>query len=377
MRKYFELFRKRALEVKFLDSIELDEILEINFESYLLDSVLKSLLKSEEGVSMFVSFFSDYIKGASLWFEMFCGLVRALGCEDFSRVLFKQMEIEACEHSIIDENYLKFQIRSCFDLYLNDTRLALLSTYEKAKELPKVVHYTESEFAKRLIQVVQGQNEDWAKILNEIYFFYETILLNDNTKEIIEYLKKIINYFVEMAERLQIVHEFIIPHKSWEDLLIEDIQKLGIRIEEIKKEISVIADYRINHYRNGLNATLFLLRMLWGSEELATKKLENFILSKVSIDELIPEKIKLGELSFGLVGALEEFNLARQAVEVLKEKTQNFEDAAYILGSQIFKSLYDEIIEEIKMHEYFWVEMYEALLTIQDLTVDALNEGQV
>ncbi len=374
LKKYYRLISERALEL-FFKNTELGELSKIKFEGYVSDSILESMVRLKEGVSLFVSFFSDYVKAATLWFQLFCELVRAIGYEDFKRVFFKQVELdEVVEYSKIDEGYFNFQVRSSLDLYLHDARITLLSTYRKARNLPKIVYYTDSEFAKRLIQVMEKQNEDWRKILDEIYSFYENTLLKESFEKVIEGLKKILYYFIEMGEKLQIAQDFIIPHKSWKDLLIEDIQSLGARIKEIKEDISAISDYRIKHYKHVFNATLFLLRMLWGNEELAIKKFETFARTKISTEELLPKEIQLDDLAFGLMGALEEFYLVEQAADVLKEKIQVLEEAATILGSQALQSLYEETVETIKAHDSYWEEIYETLLTIQDLTVKTLEK---
>jgi hypothetical protein len=340
----------------------------------MVDSIWESLARLKEGVALFVSFFSDYVKSCTIWYELFCELVRALGYEDFRSVLFKQVGLDnVVDTSKIDVDYFKFQVRTCLDLYIPDMRNTLLSTYLRAKDLPKVVYYTSSEFAKRLIQVMDKQNEDWLKILNEIYSFYENVLLKENLPEMIRGLKKIIGYFIEMAERLQIVQNFIIPHKSWKELLLTDIQKLGVRIEEIKEEITIIAEYRMKYYEHGLNASLFLLKMLWGSEEVVLKKLEGWARAQLSSDELLPKEFRLEDLAFGLVGAREEFNLVGQAMEVLKEKINILEEEANILGSQALQNLYEETKETIKGHDSFWEETYDKLLTIQDLAVKTLK----
>jgi hypothetical protein len=373
LKKFFKLLSGRTLELYFKNT-ELGELSKIKLKGYVADSILESMVKSEEGVSLFVSFFSDYVKSCTLWYKLFCELVRALGYEDFPSVIFKLVKLDdVVDSSKIDVNFFKFQIRTCFDLCLIDARSILLSTYLKARDLPKVVYYTTSEFAKRLIQVMEKQNEDWLKILREIYYFYENIFLKENLEEMIRGLKKIIGCFIEMAERLQIAQEFIIPHKSWKELLIEDIQNLGEKIEEIKKEISVIAEYRIEYYEHGLNATLFLLRMLWGSEELVLKKLEGWARAQLSTEELLPKEFKLEDLAFGLMGAREEFNLVDQAMEVLKEKIGVLGEAARALGSQALQNLYEEIAETISGHGSFWEETYDSLLSIQELTAKILE----
>ncbi|MFB0562213.1 MAG: hypothetical protein ACETWM_13500 [Candidatus Lokiarchaeia archaeon] len=376
LKKYFKLVFERGLEL-FFRNIELTELSRIDLKGYVSDSILESMVRLEEGVYLFVSFFSDYVKSATLWFQLFCELLRAFGTEEFLKILFKQIELDdVIEVSKIDEDYLKFQVRTSLDLYLNDSRLALLSTYRKARDLPKVVYYTRSEFAKRLIEVMEKQNEDWLKILDGIYSFYENTLLKENLEKIIKELKNIIYYFIEMAEKLQIAQEFIIPYKSWKDLLLEDIQSLGSRVEEIRKEVSVISEYRIKYYESAINACLFLLRMLWGNEELARNKFENFARTKISMEELLPKEFKLDDLSFGLIWARQEFNLVRQSADVLKEKIHVLEESAYVLGSQALESLYEETLETIREYDTYWEELYKTLLTIQDLTVKTLEHKQ-
>ncbi|MEM3587777.1 MAG: hypothetical protein QXO71_10710, partial [Candidatus Jordarchaeaceae archaeon] len=268
----------------------------------------------------------------------------------------------------------KFQVRTCLELYLSDMRSTFLSTYLKAKSLPKVVYYTSSEFAKRLIQVMDEQNEDWLKILDEIHSFYENVLLKDDFKEMVAGMKRILLLLIDMAERLQIVKDFIIPHKSWRELLLTDIQELGMKIEEIKEEISIISEYRVKYYEHGLNTVLFLLRMLWRSEEEALKRLDAWACAQLSSDELIPKEFQLEDLAFGIVGAREEFNLVGQAMDVLKEKINTLEEAAIVLGSKTLQNLYEETKETIKGHDSFWQEAYDKLLTIQDLTVNILKK---
>lgn len=374
LKKYFKQICERALELYFRN-VELEELSRIGSGGYLSDSILESMIRLKEGVSLFVSFFSDYVKSATLWFQLFCGLVEALGTKDFLKILFKQVELnDVVDPSKIEEGYLKFQVKTCLELYLHDSRLALRSTYRKARDLPKVVYYLKSEFAKRLIQVMEKQNVDWLQILDEIYSFYENILLKENIEKIVEGLKKIISYFIKMVERLQIAQDFIIPYKSWKDLLIEDIQSLGKRIEELKEEISVISDYRIKYFEHAFNASLFVLRILWDDEELALKKLDGFVRGQLPSDDLIPKEFQIEELAFGLIGARQEFNLVGQALEVLKEKIKNIEESAYVLGSQALESLYEEIEETIRGHDSIWKELYDTILTIQDLTVKLLNE---
>lgn len=376
LKKYFKLIGERAVELYFRDR-ELTELSKIDVEGYVSDSILESMVRLKEGVSLFVSFFSDYVRASTVWFELFRGLVQALGTEDFRKIIFKQVELgDVINLSKIDEDYLKFQVRTSLDLYLQDAIIVFRSTYRKARNLPKVVYYTKSEFAKRLIKIMDMQNVDWLKILDEIYSYYESILLKENFEKIVEGLKKIIYYFIEMAERLQIAQEFIIPYKSWKDLLIEDIQSLGRRIEEIREEIAVISEYRIKYYEHGYNASLFILRVLWGGEELALKKLDGFARSQLHSDELIPEEFELEDLAFGLIGAIGEFNLVGQAVEVLKEKIDVIEESGYVLGSEALQSLYEEIYETIRGHDSIWEEVYGTLLTIQDLTVKILDNSR-
>jgi len=375
LKKFFKLISDYALKVYFRN-IDLVEFGKIRFEGHVSDSILESMLRLKEGVSLFVSFFSNYVKAATLWFELFCDLVRALGSEKFFEILFRQAELEdIIDQSKIDEGYLKFQVRTSLDLHLDETRLALLSTYLEAKNLPKVVYYTGSEFAEKLIEVMDEQDKDWRKILDEIYSFYEDTLMKGNHEEILEGLKKIIRLFVDMAERLRIVQEFIIPHKSWKNLLLEDIQNLGGKIEEIKEEILTITEYRRKYFEQGFNAAIFLLGMLWGNEEIAIRKFEEYSRARLSTEELLPEEIQLEALAFGLVGAREGFNLLGQEADVLKEKIHTLEEAASILGSKALQSLYQETLELIKEHDPFWTEIYDTLLTLQDLTTKTLNNG--
>jgi len=375
LKKFFKIISEFALRVYF-KNIDLAEFTKIRFEGYVSDSILESMLRLKEGVSLFVSFFSNYVKAATLWFELFCELVRALGSTKFFEILFRQAELEdIIDQSKIDEGYLKFQVRTSLDLHLNETRLALLSTYLEAKNLPKVVYYTGSEFAEKLIEVMDEQDKDWRKILDEIYSFYEATLMKGNQEEILEGLKKIIRLFADMAERLRIVQEFIIPHKSWKNLLLEDIQNLGGKIEEIKEEILTITEYRRKYFEQGFNATIFLLGMLWENEETAIRKFEEYSRARLSTEELLPEEIQLEALAFGLVGAREGFNLLGQAADVLKEKIHTLEEAASILGSKALQSLYQETLGLIKEHDSFWTEIYDTLLTLQDLTTNTLNNG--
>ena len=189
LRKFFRLLSDRTLELYFKNT-ELEELSKIHLNGYMADSILESMLRLKEGVSLFLSFFSDYVKSCTIWYELFCELTRALGYEDFRSVLFKQVELdEVVDPSKIDVDYFKFRVRTCLDLYLPDMRNTLLSTYLRAKNLPKVVYYTNSEFAKRLIQVMEKQNDDWLKILNAIYSYYENILLKENLEEMIRGLK--------------------------------------------------------------------------------------------------------------------------------------------------------------------------------------------
>ncbi|MHA1603840.1 MAG: hypothetical protein ACTSWF_04220, partial [Candidatus Freyarchaeota archaeon] len=344
------------------------------FEGYVSDSILESMRRLKEGVSLFVSFFSNYVKAATVWFDLYCELVRALGLENFLGILFKQVELEEIlDPSKIDEGYLKFQIRSSLDLYLNEARFTLLSTYLEAKNLPKVVYYTGSEFAEKLIRVMEEQDKDWRRILNEIYSFYENTLMKGNLKEILEELKRIIGLFIDMAEKLRIAHDFIIPHKSWKNLLLDDIRWLGSRIEEIKEEILIITEYRRKYFEHGFNATMFLLGMLWGNNETAMRKFEEYSRARLSSEALIPDEIRLEALAFGLTGAREGFNFLGQAADVLKEKIHVLEEAAGVLGSQALKSLYQETLEIIKEHDPFWEKICDTLLTLQDLTTRMLN----
>ncbi|MEM2145458.1 MAG: hypothetical protein QW279_08850 [Candidatus Jordarchaeaceae archaeon] len=374
LREFFKLLSERALELYFKD-IELEELGKIHLDGYMVDSIWKSMMRLKEGVSLFVSFFSNYVKSCIIWYDLFCELVRALNYEDFNSVLFKKVKLDdVIIPSKIDINYFRFQVRASLDLYLPDMRNSFLSTYLKAKDLPKIVHYTSSEFAKKLILVMEEQDEDWRKLLNEIYSFYENSLLKENLQELIRGLVRIIGFFIELAERLKIVKEFIIPHKSWEELMITDIKKLGVRVEELKEEIIMIADYRMKYYEHGVNSALFLLRMLWGNEEVALKRLEDWARAKLSSDELIPKDLRFEDLAFALIGAREEFNLLGQAIEVLKEKINILDEAAKILGSKTLKNLYEEIKETIKGHDSFWQETYDKLLTIQDLTIKTLDK---
>ncbi|MEM2959080.1 MAG: hypothetical protein QW261_12350 [Candidatus Jordarchaeaceae archaeon] len=369
LKKYFKLMGETALKLYFR-GVKLEELSKIRADEYFSDYVLKRMVELKEGISLFVSFFSDYVKAATVWFELFCGLVRALGTEDFLGILSKQVELDdVVNMSKIDEGYLKFQVKSSLELYLQEARFALLSTYKKARDLPKVVYYTRSEFAERLIKVMEEQNEDWLKILGEIYSFYENVLLKEDLVNIVEGLKRIIRYFIEMAQRLQIVQEFIIPNKSWRELLLEDIQKLGRRIEEIQEEIALVADYQIKLFEHGFNASIFLLRVLWGNEKLANAKIEAFARATTSTEELLPTEFNPEDLAFGVMVALEEFNTVDQAVQALKEKIGIIEEAAQILGSRERRNFYEDTAETLRVYSSSGVELYETLLDIQDLLV--------
>ena len=375
LKKFFKLIFQRTLELYF-KNVTLEELTQTKFEEYLSDSILETMVRLKEGVSLFVSFFSDYVKGATLSYELFCGLVRALGSEDYIKIFYKQVELDdVIDSSKIDVDYFKFQVRTTLDLYLHDAIITFIAAYRKARNLPRAVDYTNSEFVKKFILVFESQTEDWLKIRDGIYSYYENTLPKRNLEEMISGLKKIIYNIIDMAERLQIVQEFIDPRKSWKELLIDDMQRLGRKIERIKEEISLIADYRIKYYEHGFNATIFLLKMLWGNEELAIKKIEAFARTKISTEELLPKEIQLDDLAFGLMGARKEFNLVGQAADVLKEKIHVLHGAADILASRDLQSLYEEIVETIKGHDSFWEETYETLLTIQDLTVEAINKG--
>jgi hypothetical protein len=372
LKKYFKLMGETALKLYF-GGVKLEELSKIRADEYFSDYVLKYMVQLKEGISLFVSFFSDYVKAATVWFELFCGLVRALGTEDFLGILFKKVELnDVVNLSKIDEGYLKFQIKSSLELYLQEARFALLSTYKKARGLPKVVYYTRSEFAEKLIKVMEEQNEDWLKILSGIYSFYEDILLKENLVNIVEGLKKIIRYFIEMAQRLQTVQEFITPNKSWRELLLEDIQKLGRRIEEIQEEITLASDYRIKIFEHGFNASIFLLRVLWGNEDLANAKIEAFARGTTSTEELLPTEFNLEDLAFGVMVALEEFNIVDQAVQSLKEKISIIEEAAKILGSQELRKFYEDTAETLRAYGSSGVELYETLLAIQDLLIKSI-----
>ncbi len=374
LKKYFKLMGETAFKLYF-KGVKLEELSKIRADEYFSDYILKHMVELKEGISLFVSFFSDYVKAATVWFELFCGLVHALGTDGFLRILFKQVDLDDVVNlSKIDEDYLKFQVKSSLELYLQEARFALLSTYKKAQGLPKVVYYTRSEFAEKLIKVMEEQNEDWLKILSEIYSFYEDVLLKENLVNIVEGLKKIIRYFIEMAQRLQIVQEFIIPHKSWSELLLEDLQKLRRRIEEIQEEIALVADYRIKLFEHGFNASIFLLRVLWGNEKLANAKIESFARATTSTEELLPTEFNLEDLAFGVMVALEEFNIVDQAIQTLKEKISIIEEAAQILGSQELQNFYEDTAETLQTYSSSGMELYETLLAIQDLLIKSTRD---
>lgn len=375
LRKFFKLIGQRANEL-YYQKIDAKEFNESKIENYLTTSILESIVRLKEGVSLFVSFLSDYIKGATPSYELFCGLVRAFGYEDYLKIFHKEIKLaEVVDYLKIDPDFFSFQVRTTLDLYLQDAINTFAKTYLKAQKLPKAVDYTKSKFVEKFIYIFENQTKDWFEILDEIYSFYGNKLLKRDLKRMIDDLEKIIYDFIGMTEKLQMVQEFIHPRKGWKELLLEDMQNLGSRIEEIGEDISLIADYGIKYYEHGFNTVLFLLKMLWGSEELALQKVEEFSRFKISTDELIPKEIQLENLKYGLISAITEFNLVGQATDVMKEKIYVLEEAENMLRSHVIQRLYNETWDTIKGHDSSWKKMYETLLTIQDLTVKALNQA--
>lgn len=144
-------------------------------------------------------------------------MVSALGTRDYYRILYRKIKLEeVIDSSRIDITFLKFQVKSVFNISFQDLKSINTSLLESSKSVKENIAYLGSESFERFIEAVEKQARGWLDIHDEIYRSLQSIIEGTDEPKSIETLTMVINKCINFSEKIIDTQKFIkIPEQVW------------------------------------------------------------------------------------------------------------------------------------------------------------------
>lgn len=335
---------------------------------YTYGQIVEKTRNMHWSIFAYVCFIEGFVNGVIKWFEFFSSLVKALGINEYYRILHRNVKLEeVIEESSIDVSFLKFQIRNVLNVIFQDLKSIYMLLLDEAKNVRENIAYFRSESSERFVKLVVNQARSWLDIHDEVNSLLQSVIKEEDGSVCIKTLIMVVNKCIDFFEKISETRAFIkIPDEVWENYMAGDFVELFEQFKVLKEDIIKFFEYAIKVYEYASRCFLQVLVMLWGTEEEARHKLELLVKSEITVEDLIPDDFSLKDVEFGLNLAIFEWDQARFAGQVLNEKRGAIELIAKYVTTEEMQNLYRGIMKRFELRNKYRKEIYDKMLEIQN-----------
>ncbi|MFB0563656.1 MAG: hypothetical protein ACETWM_20850 [Candidatus Lokiarchaeia archaeon] len=348
-----------------------------NWKEYKFGTFKTLISITNLSVSTFVSFYEEYIKGMEYGFDFICELLQILGVENFGDVFRRKVDLGSIvKPAGIDINLLKFQLKTVLEYSFPKLEELGILIYRKAKKLPNSAKFIESKVINDFKISIENLSSHWINFLKKLHSTTELIFKEKDTTKCVNLLIQIIERGIDHAIRVWRTTKLTpLFTRDWIDYNIYEITKSAEKFSEIKRELEILTKCREKTFEHGKNSYLIILKTLWDSEEKMREKLEKIIRMFIpeedraeGVEELVPQKFSIEDLSFALALARSEFDLSKRAENRLRKNIESLRLAGEWLKSSIIYRLYETTIKRLEVKEKYDRKVLELLIELQELT---------
>lgn len=325
--------------------------------------IVRNYVNSELIYSYFIE---EYLKMVSKWFEAFSRLIDTLGSGEYHRILLREVELgEVVNSSEIDINFLKFRIKNFLNPSLSDLETICRLLLEKSKDVLEEVNPLKPKSSKRFIELIENQARGWLVVYEEMQSSLQSVTQVEAKSQIIFTLTLIAQKCIDFFEKIKEAKKSLrVSDGDWEHFIAGGFIECSDRFKKVREDMTELFNYLIKTCDHLVNCFFNILTALWGREEVAQSKIEDFIKSKISTEGLVPKIFSIKDLAFGLALARSELGQAHLASQGLEEKKL----AIDIVAKEFPKSEGLQVIPNRIMRIFELKEKY--LCKIDDIMID-------
>lgn len=363
---------KIAAEILFsIHSVDKDFVsrVGVSLEKYKVGHLIEAFQSSADAVSKFVLFFEDYVKLILNGLEFFSNLVFALGVENYYEVISQKVKLDdVIQLEKIDLGFLKFQIGTMEELLYPQIEEGTLRVIEDLKRLREVYAILDSERVNEFMKELEKQERNWSKLQNMINLCFLAVEKEKDIAPCINKVSEIINELIVFTAYMRNMTEHV--NRIVGGRGESPIERVNLFLEIIKqmgRDIRILVNCRAKGAEYISDSFIYILTMLWGNRETAHKKFQQVIKSEISLDDLIPPKIPLEDLSFALTQARNQILQAVGAHQRVQETVNAMRDAADYFDSPVLKEYYETIVKEIEIINKYLPQYNQKLIELQKI----------
>lgn len=326
---------------------------------------IRNFVKS---VSEYIHFIEEYVKLVLKWFEVFSYLIDALGTQEY-RILFRQVSLEEVINTTgMDIQFLKFRIKNFLNPTLSDLETICRLLLKKSEDIREEITNLKFELSESFLELVENQTGVWLDIHKEVQSTLNSAIQLEDKSEIIRVLTLIVQKFIDFFKKISETKEFLnVPDENWERFVEGGFVEFFDRSKKLKEDAIEYFEHMIKAYEHAQNCFLYILAVLWGTEEEARLKIEGYVKSEIPFEDLIPKNFSLEDLAFGLALARSELGQARFVSQVLDEKRKSIDIIANYFRSEGFKDFYNRTIKNVELRKKYLNKIDDIMIDIQNL----------
>ncbi len=336
---------------------------------------IRNYLKS---VFKYINFIEEYVKLFLKWFEIFSYLIDAVGTRDY-RVLLREVALERVINTTgMDIQFLIFRIKNFLNPNLMELETICESLLKESKNIREEITNLNSEFSTNFLELVENQTGSWLDIYKEVQSLLNSAIPLEDKSKIMRILTLIVQKFIGFFKKIVETKEFLnVPDEYWERFVEGGFLEFFDKFEKLKEDTIEYFEHMVKAYEHAANCFLYILTMLWGTEREAQSKIQSYVKSEISFEELIPENFSLKDLAFGLALARSELGQARFVSQVLDEKRIAIEVIANYFRSEGFKDFYNRTLKNVELRKKYLDRIDDIMIEIQRLVQLAESERTI
>ncbi|MEM2145530.1 MAG: hypothetical protein QW279_09225 [Candidatus Jordarchaeaceae archaeon] len=372
IRNILKLIYKIAAEIVFsIHSVDKDFVsrVGVSLEKYKVGHLIGAFQSSADAVSKLVLFFEDYIELILKGLEFFSNLAFALGIKNYNELVSQKVKLdEVIQLEKIDLGFLKFQIRTTEELIYPQIEEGTLKAIEDLNRLREVYFILDSETINKFMEELEKQERNWNKLQNMLNLCFLAVEKEEDKSTCIKKIAEVINEVIIFTANLRNMERninHIVGEKG--ESPIERVNLFLEIIRQLGRDLITLVNCRAKGAEYISGSFIYILTILWGSQETAHRRFQQFIKSEISLEELIPPKILLEDLSFALMQVRNQLLQAVGAHQRVQETINAMKDAADYFNSPILREYYKTIAKEIEIINKYLPQYNQKVIQLQNI----------
>lgn len=330
------------------------------YEKFMQENLIKRVTDYQIKAFFLINFFKKYVSINFTLRGLIMDLLSSIGLKHaYWSLLRGDVELDDEKVDILDEFFLKYQVRSTMDVLIPLTDGFF--NYAPLEELRIAAESLDAKLPTKIMPCLEKQVNYWRKVEEEVKSLTEKAEAG-GVEEAVNSLKRILKILFPLVKGMEeVTHCFtsrIAELVNGEEEADELIGKVYWEVE------SLIRDWRDVH-KSAFNYLVAFLSMIGNSFDVGEETFKKAIVDEVDPEKVIPRELNVQDVAFAINQALSELEDAWLKASRMVERSVILFRVADVLESSFLRFISERLVTRFKVFEKYGKLILEKLQEIQ------------